>query len=137
MNENWTSKNPPPELSDNDAELLSAYIDNMLDATEVAALEARLASDAFLRSELAAMRVRIKQMREALRDKLAAAGMAQDFSFITRQRGMFSYSGLTKDQMVRLRNEFGIYGVDSGRICVAALNDRNIDAVVQAIGRVL
>jgi anti-sigma factor RsiW len=55
MNENWTPKNPPPELSDEDAELLSAYIDNMLDATEVAALEARLANDAFLRSELAAM----------------------------------------------------------------------------------
>ena len=88
-------------------------------------------------SELAGMRVRIKQMREALRDKLAAAGIRQDFSFITRQRGMFSYSGLTKDQMVRLRNEFGIYGVDSGRICVAALNDRNIDAVVQAIRRVV
>jgi aromatic-amino-acid transaminase len=88
-------------------------------------------------SELAAMRVRIKQMREALRDKLAAAEIRQDFSFITRQRGMFSYSGLTRDQMVRLRNEFGIYGVDSGRICVAALNHRNIDAVVQAIGRVV
>lgn len=56
MNENWTPKNPPPELSDSDAELLSAYIDNMLDAQERANLEARLASDAFLRSELAAMR---------------------------------------------------------------------------------
>jgi hypothetical protein len=56
MNENWTSKNPPPELSDEDAELLSAYIDNMLDATERAALESRLETDAFLRSELAAMR---------------------------------------------------------------------------------
>jgi aromatic-amino-acid transaminase len=57
-------------------------------------------------------------------------------SFITRQRGMFSYSGLTKDQMQRLRSEFGIYGVDSGRICVAALNQHNIDAVVAAIARV-
>jgi aromatic-amino-acid transaminase len=57
-------------------------------------------------------------------------------SFITRQVGMFSYSGLTKDQMQRLRNEFGIYGVDSGRICVAALNRNNIDAVVSAIATV-
>ena len=52
--------------------------------------------------------------------------------FITRQKGMFSYSGLSKAQMQRLRSEFGVYGVDSGRICVAALNSRNIDAVVAA-----
>jgi len=83
--------------------------------------------------ELAEMRVRIKKMRTALRDRLAQAGLRQDFSFITEQRGMFSYSGLTREQMQRLRQEFGIYGVDSGRICVAALNDKNIDAVVRAI----
>ena len=87
--------------------------------------------------ELAEMRVRIKKMRVALRDKLAQAGIRQDFSFITRQRGMFSYSGLTRDQMQRLRSEFGIYGVDSGRICVAALNDRNLDSVVTAISKVV
>ena len=86
--------------------------------------------------ELAGMRVRIKQMREALQSKLAAAGLKQDMSFITRQKGMFSYSGLTKPQMERLRNEFGVYGVDSGRICVAALNEGNIDAVVSAIAKV-
>jgi aromatic-amino-acid transaminase len=86
--------------------------------------------------ELAGMRVRIKQMRVALQEKLKAAGVKQDMSFITRQVGMFSYSGLTKDQMQRLRNEFGIYGVDSGRICVAALNGKNIDAVVSAIAKV-
>ncbi|CAM5796120.1 amino acid aminotransferase [Rhizobacter fulvus] len=86
--------------------------------------------------ELAAMRVRIKEMRVALRAKLEAAGLKQDFSFITRQKGMFSYSGLAKPQMERLRNEFGIYGVDSGRICVAALNSRNIDATVAAIAQV-
>jgi len=86
--------------------------------------------------ELAEMRVRIKQMREALQAKLGAAGLKQDVSFITRQKGMFSYSGLDKAQMQRLRSEFGIYGVDSGRICVAALNSRNIDAVVAAIVRV-
>jgi aromatic-amino-acid transaminase len=87
-------------------------------------------------NELAAMRVRIKEMRVALRAKLEAAGLKQDFSFITRQKGMFSYSGLAKPQMERLRNEFGIYGVDSGRICVAALNSRNIDATVAAIAKV-
>ncbi len=87
--------------------------------------------------ELAAMRVRIKQMRQALQDKLKAAGVQRDMSFITRQKGMFSYSGLGKAQMQRLRNEFGIYGVDSGRICVAALNSHNIDAVVTAIAKVM
>ena len=86
--------------------------------------------------ELAAMRVRIKEMRVALQRKLEAAGLKQDFSFITRQKGMFSYSGLTKPQMERLRTEFGIYGVDSGRICVAALNTKNIDATVAAIAKV-
>ncbi len=86
--------------------------------------------------ELAGMRVRIKQMREALQQKLTAAGLKQDFSYITRQKGMFSYSGLTKEQMQRLRSEFGVYGVDSGRICVAALNSKNIDAVVAAIAKV-
>ena len=83
--------------------------------------------------ELAGMRVRIKEMRVALQAKLSAAGMKQDMSFITRQKGMFSYSGLGKPQMERLRSEFGIYGVDSGRICVAALNSRNIDATIAAI----
>ena len=86
--------------------------------------------------ELAGMRVRIKEMRALLQSKLVAAGTKQDVSFITRQKGMFSYTGLAKPQMERLRNEFGIYGVDSGRICVAALNHGNIDAVVKAIGLV-
>jgi aromatic-amino-acid transaminase len=87
--------------------------------------------------ELAGMRQRIKQMRTLLADKLMAAGVKQDFSFITRQRGMFSYSGLSKAQMERLRGEFGVYGVDSGRICVAALNTGNIDHVVASIAKVL
>ena len=87
--------------------------------------------------ELAGMRVRIKQMRQLLADKLVAAGVQQDFSFITSQRGMFCLSGLTKAQMERLRSEFGVYGVDSGRICVAALNTRNIDGVVAAIAKVV
>ena len=87
--------------------------------------------------ELGEMRVRIKQMRQALVDGLKAAGVQQDMSFITQQIGMFSYSGLTKDQMVRLRNEFGVYGTDTGRMCVAALNSKNIDYVCQAIAKVV
>ncbi len=86
--------------------------------------------------ELAGMRDRIKRMRLELQRRLVAAGARLDTAFITRQRGMFSYSGLGREQMQRLRSEFGIYGVDSGRICVAALNDGNIDAVVRAIARV-
>jgi len=86
--------------------------------------------------ELAGMRVRIKEMRVALQAKLSAAGLKQDMSFITRQKGMFSYSGLNKEQMQRLRSEFGIYGVDSGRICVAALNSKNINATVAAMAAV-
>jgi aromatic-amino-acid transaminase len=87
--------------------------------------------------ELAAMRVRIKQMRGALVEKLKAAGVQRDFSFITQQVGMFSYSGLSKEQMVRLRNEFGVYGIESGRICVAALNSKNIDYVAACIAKVV
>ena len=84
-------------------------------------------------AELAGMRSRIKTMRGELQARLQAAGSTRDLGFITRQRGMFSYSGLNKGQMERLRSEFGIYGVDSGRICVAALNKTNIDATVAAI----
>ncbi|SEA52499.1 amino acid aminotransferase [Variovorax sp. YR216] len=87
--------------------------------------------------ELAEMRVRIKAMRQKLVDGLKAAGVKQDMSFITAQIGMFSYSGLTKDQMVRLREEFGVYGTDTGRMCVAALNSKNIDYVCQSIAKVL
>jgi len=86
--------------------------------------------------ELADMRNRIKRMRSELQRRLVAAGARIDTDFITRQRGMFSYSGLDRAQMQRLRSEFGIYGVDSGRICVAALNEKNLDAVVDAIVRV-
>ncbi len=87
--------------------------------------------------ELAGMRVRIKSMRQKLVDGLMAAGVQQDMGFITRQIGMFSYSGLSKLQMVRLRNEFGVYGTDTGRMCVAALNDRNIDYVCASIAKVM
>ena len=87
--------------------------------------------------ELGEMRVRIKAMRQKLVDGLKAAGVKQDMSFITTQIGMFSYSGLTKDQMVRLRSEFGVYGTDTGRMCVAALNSKNIDYVCQSIAKVV
>jgi aromatic-amino-acid transaminase len=87
--------------------------------------------------ELGEMRVRIKAMRQKLVDGLKAAGVKQDMSFITTQIGMFSYSGLSKDQMVRLRSEFGVYGTDTGRMCVAALNSKNIDYVCQSIAKVV
>ena len=87
--------------------------------------------------ELGEMRVRIKAMRQKLVDGLKAAGVQQDMSFITQQIGMFSYSGLNKDQMVRLRSEFGVYGTDTGRMCVAALNSKNIDYVCASIAKVI
>jgi aromatic-amino-acid transaminase len=87
--------------------------------------------------ELAEMRVRIKEMRQKLVKGLKAAGVQRDMGFITQQIGMFSYSGLSKDQMVRLRSEFGVYGTDTGRMCVAALNSKNIDYVCQCIAKVI
>ena len=109
--------------------------------THGAQLAATVLSDADLRAqwvaELGEMRDRIKAMRGALVDGLKAAGVEGDFSYITDQVGMFSFSGLTKDQMVRLRNEFGVYGTDTGRICVAALNEGNIAHVSESIAAVL
>ncbi|MBV8036656.1 amino acid aminotransferase [Roseateles sp.] len=87
--------------------------------------------------ELAGMRVRIKAMRSALVAALQAAGVTQDLSFVTEQLGMFSYSGLSAAQMQRLRSEFGVYGVDSGRICVAALNEVNLPVVATAMAAVM
>jgi aromatic-amino-acid transaminase len=103
----------------------------------VAAVLTTPALRAMWEAELAAMRERIRAMRVALVEKLKAAGVTQDLSYITAQKGMFSYSGLSKAQMERLRSEFGVYGVDSGRICVAAVNSRNIDAVVHGIVSVM
>ena len=88
-------------------------------------------------AELKGMRERIKLMRTSLVEKLKAKGVARDFSFIAKQRGMFSYTGLSAEQVDRLQKEFGIYAVSTGRICVAALNDKNIDYVVDAIAAVL
>ena len=103
----------------------------------VAAVMADPKLRAMWEEELGEMRVRIKAMRQKLVDGLEAAGVKQDMSFITTQIGMFSYSGLTKDQMVRLRTEFGVYGTDAGRMCVAALNSKNIDYVCASIAKVV
>ncbi len=86
--------------------------------------------------ELGGMRARIRAMRSSLVDKLAGAG-APDFGFIDVQRGMFSYTGLTAAQVERMRAEYGIYAVGTGRICVAALNTKNIDYVAKAIAAVI
>jgi aromatic-amino-acid transaminase len=87
--------------------------------------------------ELAGMRDRIRAMRVSLVEKLNARGVAQDFSFVAKQRGMFSYTGLSAEQVERMRSEFGIYAVSTGRICLAALNTKNIDYVADAIAAVL
>jgi len=87
--------------------------------------------------ELGEMRERIRNMRLAMVKQLAELGAKRDFGFVTEQRGMFSYSGLTAEQVERLKSEFGIYAVGTGRICVAALNDSNLDAVTRAIAQVL
>ncbi|GAB3625558.1 aromatic amino acid aminotransferase [Pandoraea terrae] len=103
----------------------------------VAAVLANAELRALWEEELAEMRERIRAMRFALVEKLRAHGVERDFSFVIKQRGMFSYSGLTADQVERLRDDFGIYAVSTGRICVAALNDKNIDHVVSAIAQVI
>ena len=87
--------------------------------------------------ELGGMRERIRTMRQQLVESLKAKGVAQDFSFVLQQRGMFSYSGLTSAQVDRLREEFGIYAVGTGRICVAALNSKNIGYVADSIAKVI
>jgi aromatic-amino-acid transaminase len=87
--------------------------------------------------ELTEMRERIQRMRTLFVQRLAERGIERDFSFISRQNGMFSYSGLELEQVRRLRSEFGLYIVDSGRICVAAMNEKNLEYVTEAISKVL
>ena len=87
--------------------------------------------------ELTEMRERIRHMRSALVESLKTHGASRDFSFVLRQNGMFSYSGLTTEHVDRLREEFHIYAVHTGRICVAALNSRNVDYVAKAVATVL
>lgn len=109
--------------------------------THGAAVVAAVLSNPELRAtwerDLAAMRDRIRAMRVGLVDRLKARGVTRDFSFVVRQRGMFSYSGLSKEQVDRLREEHAIYAIGTGRICLAALNNTNIDRVADAIAAVL
>jgi len=86
--------------------------------------------------ELGGMRDRIRKIRERLVASLAARLPGADFGYVTRQRGMFSYSGLTKEQVERLRRDYAIYAVESGRICVAALNEKNLEYVAEGIAAV-
>ncbi|MDR6236097.1 amino acid aminotransferase [Pseudomonas oryzihabitans] len=106
-------------------------------ATIVATVLSNPELRALWETELGEMRQRIRTMRNALVEGLAAAGATRDFAFVNAQRGMFSYSGLTAEQVERLKTDFGIYAVSTGRICVAALNERNLPSTIQAIAAVL
>jgi aromatic-amino-acid transaminase len=88
-------------------------------------------------SELAAMCQRIARMRVAIHDGLREHVSGEALSRYVRQRGMFTYTGLSPDQVERLREEYGVYILRSGRMCVAGLNEQNVGIVVDAIGRVL
>jgi len=87
--------------------------------------------------EVGAMRDRIKAMRKQLVDQVQSRAPGFDFSFVVKQRGLFSYSGLTREQVLRLRSEYSIYAIESGRVCVAALTSKNIDYVADAIAKVV
>jgi len=101
-------------------------------ATVLASPELRAVWDV----ELGGMRERIREMRQTLAAMLTERLPGGDFSFVLAQRGMFSYSGLSKAQVQRLRDEFSVYAVDTGRICVAALNSKNIGYAADAIAKV-
>ena len=88
-------------------------------------------------AEVAEMRERIQAMRRQLHDVLAAKLPGRDFSYFLTQRGMFSYTGLTESQAERLKSEFGVYILRSGRMCVAGLNTRNVEATARALAAVL
>jgi aromatic-amino-acid transaminase len=103
----------------------------------VAAVLSEPALRAQWESELADMRTRIRSMRIELVEKLKERGVKQDFSFVAKQRGMFSYTGLTVAQVEKMRADFGVYSVNSGRICLAALNRRNLDTVADAMAAAL
>lgn len=105
--------------------------------TVVATVLAEPALRQMWEAELGEMRDRIKAMRNRLVEGLKTRGVALDLGFINTQRGMFSYSGLSAAQVERLQKEFGIYALSTGRICVAALNTRNIEYVCDAIAAVL
>jgi aromatic-amino-acid transaminase len=87
---------------------------------------------ALWRKEVVGMRDRVRSMRRELVDRLKKR-IPDDFGFILQQRGIFSYSGLSREQMIAMRERFSVYGIESGRICVAALNSRNLDYVSDSI----
>jgi aromatic-amino-acid transaminase len=87
--------------------------------------------------ELGVMRDRIKRMRLELVSRIKDRVPSANFGFVLTQRGMFSYSGLTREQVQRLRKEYSIYAIETGRICVAALNSGNVDHVAEAIAKVI
>ena len=101
----------------------------------------RVLADDALRSEwieeLSGMRNRIRKMRKALADEMQTIGAKRDFTFVTQQAGMFSFTGLTPEQVDRLATEFGIYAVRNGRICVCGLNDKNVSYVARSFAAVL
>mgnify|MGYP006142927901 CR=1 FL=1 len=101
---------------------------NILNSNELTAL---------WHQELAEMRNRINSYRQLIIDKLASEGVTQDFSFITRQHGMFSFLGINKAQIDRLRSEFSIYMVGSSRVSIAGLNHSNIDYFAKSVATVL
>jgi aspartate aminotransferase len=106
-----------------------------------AAIAGLVFSDAALRAqwsqELAEMRARLNGLRKLLVEKLAARKTPMDFSFIAKERGMFSFLGITKEQVIRLREQFHVYMVESSRINVAGINHGNVDRVADAIAAVL
>jgi aspartate/tyrosine/aromatic aminotransferase len=106
-----------------------------------AAVVATILGDAALRTqweqELTAMRERIHRMRHLFVERLAAAGVQRDFSCLTRQRGMFSFSGLTPEQVKTLKEKYAIYIVGSGRINVAGMTEGNMDTLCKAIAEVV
>jgi aspartate aminotransferase len=105
-----------------------AAIDIILHSEELTAL---------WREEVTDMRDRINGLRSLLVEKIAAAGIERDFSFLERQSGMFSFLGLSVEQVQRLRDEFSIYTVNSARVNIASFNDGNIDYFVEALQAVL
>ena len=87
--------------------------------------------------ELTQMRTRIRTMRKMLADEMTRIGAKRDFSFVTRQNGMFSFTGLSPEQIDRLAAEYGIYAVRNGRICICGLNTKNVEYVAKSIAAVL
>jgi aromatic-amino-acid transaminase len=106
-----------------------------------AGIVSRVLTDPALRAawqaDVSAMRERIAALRVRLHAVLSAKRPGRDFGYFLTQRGMFSYTGLSADQVDRLKNEFGVYLVRSGRLCMAGLNSRNVERTASAIAQVL